>query len=219
MSEIVRFASKYEIEDLIIVTGYIRGQYSDIPKDIIDLCVKYYHEIKDRFEHYASHHFALSDDKMKILCQARRQSIYGYLCIPSCSLSKHEWTFKVSCEYDGVGIGIDETEYLRRDGGNFTFGHGTTKLYGIWSSGETVQWDQPGIGDCYGTEFWSGSTIKMELDLFSESKTLSFTVDNNKKVIAFTNIATAVDITYCMIACCASKEDTIELLSYRLLQG
>ena len=204
------------MKDNEIVHGYVRI-YSKlninlIPLEVINLCYVYYHLLVDSFKHYNPRDYRLSKEDLVVTKLSGswqgKSVVYGEIAIPSLDETIHQWTFKIHqiapdlCR--PIGIGIDETKYTRRVDGTFPFDRdkgGESKLYYQW--------------------FYSGQEVKMELDLRSKNKTLSYygRVPNGEwfdKSLKF-QVDIGPNITYCMAVSCGYYNDMIELVSYASL--
>ena len=205
------------------MNGYIRNidiTHCIIANDVINLCIEYYHEKREKFKHFNSENYKLSNGDMTI-CKTggwmSTSTVYGTICIDSSLSMMHKWILKIKHmdKYSGaIGIGIDETKYFRKDYGSFDYECRKTKLYGIWNDGTRV--NSNGVWD--NIKYKTGDIIIMELDLLDENKTISFAKNNDVKKIAFEKVLIGENITYCMTVCCLEPGDAIELLSYAIFQ-
>ena len=185
-----------------------------VPLDVINLCIRYY-DLEEKFKHYNIQDYSIKDyDLTAFKSKYDRSCVYGQICIPSCSRSKHKWVFKIHSCYYRVGFGIDETKYIRKYWGDFNHKHGQSKLYGVWNNGAKVQWDITNTIKDSELRFKEGDTVEMELDLLNEIKTLSYTVNFGGKVSVFWPVHVDVDTVYSMISCCYYHGDKIQLVSY-----
>ena len=210
----------------MLCTGYARDHNvsnKHVPDDVINLCLKFYQDLKEKFEHYNPAIYKLSnnDTRVEKMNHSDCSTVYGSLGIISSSPSIHQWTFKMTIPHrscTGIGLGIDETKHIRKDKGYFDYYHGKSKLYGIWSDGELVEWncdDYMLKRDDFNLR--RGDIVMMELDLYSNPKTLSYKVNDNEKQIIFNNVSIGEDIKYCMAVCMwstGSYQPEVELLSY-----
>ena len=109
-----------------ILDGYVRIHSSKhnqhIPIDIIQICFNYYHDQIEIFRYYNPSNYKLSDDHKtaQSINIFESSTIYGNICIPSCSKSIHKWKFELIEGYY-FGIGIDETTHSRKDSGTFNW--------------------------------------------------------------------------------------------------
>ena len=124
MSDVVPYHKECKIRDEKIIDGYLRGlelrqMGTNLPKDIINLLLKYYHYVTDSFNHYNPDFYSLSNENMIATKIVRfgEVTIYGSISIPSCALTKHQWKFKIHKAHYGnsIAIGIDETKHIRKD--------------------------------------------------------------------------------------------------------
>ena len=223
MSDKLTFGEAYKLRDEILINGYARHTILNnnlivIPVVVVTICISYFHEIKEGFKHYNYENYKSSKNETIATKISNNPSvIYGGLWIPSWVKSIHKWTFKIhkiNRYSHGVSIGIDEISQIRKDEGRFNDKYGDSKLYGIRSDGLKVQWSASRNSFHYPLRFTAGSTIKMELDLISDFKTLSLTINNHTKETVFVNVAANKYISYCIAVCCMSKGDRIELVSY-----
>ena len=173
------------------------------------------------FKYYNPSNYELSDDHKttQIINNFQQSTIYGNICIPSCSKTIHEWKFKIIKGYH-FGIGIDEARYTRKDFGSFNWCPEDTKMYALWTSGDSIRWDQKYRKSHQGFAWQSIDIVEMQLDLYSDNKTLSYvihTVNGGKYTISLENITVDKNITYCMGVCGGFVDDKIKLLSYHRL--
>eukprot|EP01084_Bolivina_argentea_P197190 337953_1 len=229
----ISYEEEYKVKDQTLVYGYYRRNSSKTNKiiaDITNLCLKFYHITKDKFKHFNSRIYKLFNNGMtftriyntlerpKMRQYNATSVIYGAISITSCRPSIHEWMFKIHNWNGYIQIGIDETKYIRKDGGyrgdfHYKCSGGQSKSYNISSTGAKRQWDV--LNEIWDKKLRIGTEIKMELDLSSlDNATLSFTMRNGEKYTAFQNIITGEDIIYCMAVYANNPGDTIELVSY-----
>ena len=132
---------------------------------------------------------------------------YGSQCIPSLDGSIYSWKFKILRERSPICIGIGETKYFRKDNGHFNDGNYQTKYYALWDDGDRNKWDHNGliIEEDNTHEFSQNDSCLMILDL--TNRTLSYQINNKEKYVAFKNIATGIDIEYCMRVNMRGKKD------------
>ena len=224
------FVYQQEALNDLLLFGYARNcDFSNryIPNDVINLCIQFYQDLKEKFEHYNPQIYQLLNNDTcvkRVKTNPDSATVYGNLGILSCSPSIHQWTFKINLErYNGSsswnGFGIDEIRHIRKNKGYFNYYHGESKLYGLWSDGEVVEWNC----DDYMVKrenltFTKGDIIVMKLDLYSNPKTLSYGINGEAPQIVFNNVYVGEDVTYCMAMCMYSAGraalEYIELLSY-----
>ena len=220
----------HKIKYDIIINGYIRRYNTDkidnwIPLDIINLLIRFYQLPKDKFQHYDNKYFTLSNHDLIATKKGDWETdatIYGHLCIPSLSKTKHEWIFKIhKTKGFKVGIGIDSTEYYRKNN-SFLKSHNRTKLYGILCDGRVIRWDRVHTHNISNTKlrFESGDIVIMDLDLISDRDygILSYRINNGKKMFVVMDVVRRNGIKYCMAVCCGWSNECVELISYSKVQ-
>ena len=220
MSDMVTYAEESRIRNDKIVNGYIRintVKYNRIPDDIISICFKYFNQMQEVFNYYNPKYYMVANDHLTVTQIHERNglnyaTIYGSIAIPSCSSSIHKWTFRVEPKgrYECIGIGIDETKCIRKNGGSLYGKHGQSKVYGVFEDGEKVEWDTDDRNWDNALKF--KERITMELDL--NNRTLSYMMGSDLKQVAFKDITVDEDIIYCMAVCIGYKGSVVELLSY-----
>ena len=200
------FEQQCKVRDIRIMRGYIKLQQFDyyVPRDIINLCVKYYYDIKEQFQNYNTKYkgsYEISNDDMVITKTSwYKISIHGNICIPSNSLTKHKWTFRLNKLYACISFGIVINKNLSR-------------LYSIWNNGDQIVTEYDNNNYDKNFKFKQGDTITMILNLCSEIKTLSFINGDMDKTIVLKNDNINRN-TYSMAVCCSYKGDVVQLLSY-----
>lgn len=210
-----------------LVKGYLRheifGQQDDDESDNFEeniyLIMVEYLVLREYFHKYNPEKINLSDDKLKIWKSKSSNSkdkntCYGSIKIPSKGTLKHNWIFKmINCDniYNRVMIGIDETKYLRMNLRMDDSDVNSTS-YTIWSDGTVSRWrTYPELAAA--PEFdEKGDIVQLILDL--EKKSISMTVNGQKRQIVVKNIETGDDIEYCMCVTLRNEDDCVELLQY-----
>lgn len=98
MSHIVSFQEQCRMNDEITVYGYVRNNkcHNDIPVDIINLCVKYYHMNTDQFDsEHIGHCHELSADGATITHTTQSHDWSTTILKNVISDGIYEWKFKV----------------------------------------------------------------------------------------------------------------------------
>ena len=99
MSDAITCKQELQIRNEKIVYGYLRA-YHDIPKDIMNLCVEYYHVTEEGFIHFNPNNYNVTDD-WKVMTKISNDinntvsTMYGNICIPSWSKTIHKWKFMI----------------------------------------------------------------------------------------------------------------------------
>ena len=227
MSDALSIEEVNRIRDEKIVYGYVRSNFitneNHIPRDIINLCLTFYHIIiRETFKHYNPRNYDLSNDDMTVTgAVAGSWSIcYGSQCIPSSDTCTYSWKFKVKKMATYIAIGIDETKYIRKHTGHFNDEKsGKTKSYALWNNQQKNQWDHDGLIDAESVapKFDTNDVVRMILDL--QNRTLSYQVNEGEIYVAFKGISVGAHIEYCMavdVSTCSG--DCVELLACELSQ-
>ena len=201
----------------ILINGFGREYYGEfIPADIMNLIMKFYPYIQDKFRYYDRGLYTLSNHDMTATKKGgwrETATIYGDISIPSLSNTMHEWTFKIhKIKGSSLGIGIDETTHLKINGGDFMRAGG--RKYGLLCTGNKVEWSSSSSWGVLDTDlrFDTGDIVTMKLDLINA--TLIYNINNGQKIIAFEKITRDRKTIYCMAVCSAWKGEKVELLSY-----
>ena len=122
----------------------------------------------------------------------------------------HRWTFKIIKGYDWIGIGIDETSYVRKADGDFSVCYDRAKCYAIYCNGMKRAWDLKGYKEKVPLSFTKNDQVEMILDL--STKTLSYKVNDGDKYDVYENIAIGANIEYCPAVWLNYPGDIIELI-------
>ena len=179
MSDAKTFEQLNKAIDEALVYGYVRDKFMSndadihIPKDIIELCLKFYHIIqREIFKNFNPMYFKLSNNDRTVTTSQNLIGggiCYGSLCISSMDAKIYEWTFKIIKRTANMAIGIDETKYIRKDKANFNMKLGESKSYALWHDGDKNEWkNKKLIKATKGSpKYNTNDIVRMKLDLMN----------------------------------------------------
>ena len=206
------------------VFGYIRRSqdmfpvdniYFTIPTLVIHWILLYFH-INEKFKVYNKQKYKLHDNDMAItkIDVTSDSTCYGTVKISSLNQSIHEWLFEITAMKNGeyIAIGIDETQYSRKDVGSINYEMYDTKIYALWNDGERRTCANVNLADVESLKFCEGDKVSMILNLFDQ--TLSYSINDGELYVTHKDIVVSQDITYCMAACIQNVDSTLTLLKY-----
>eukprot|EP01084_Bolivina_argentea_P243996 408866_1 len=204
----------FQERDNLIVFGYINCFLADcllIPKEIIFVCLDFYHPIEEWNVRFTSSSFRMYDNGIiKKLDDGYRSA---YLSVIVNNKGIHSWTFKIlqlgNIHQDNAIIGVMETTQNQTNSKTpsiFTFHNEGKSFIGtsgnICNHGAFFQYRSKGIK--------YGDIVEMTVDL--KKYLLYFALNNQPQKEAFNlqdNLDYRAAITLCAIG------DSIQLLSYR----
>ena len=200
-------------EDSLIVSGYIHRQETEIPAEIIELCLKWYH-IALFFEFMEDSRVEImDDDKQPTIIKYKPgygyTSCYGSVIMPSMSNNAiYQYNIKFDKSY-AIAIGICDAEFVD----TATFFYNTLKnrrkyyclcsWEGTVGSQEVTGWREyaDGVGGNIGI-----NEVKLTYD--AANATVSYTINNKDYGVAF-NTSRSHKISYRMAIHVDCKEDMI----------
>ena len=206
------------VRDDLIVNGYIRRQQADIPKEIIDLCIKWYHMALfwEFFE--SSRVDIMNDDHTKptiIKYKAGEEdytSIYGSVIMPSMNNDEiYEYNIKFD-KLDGVAIGICDAKFIKTDTFFYNNSQNASKHYALWCWNGRIRTSETSwYGNDYADKLTTNEVSEIKLTYDASNATISFKV-NDKDYGVASKTFKSDDISYRLaIHIDASQDTTIEL--------
>ena len=193
-----------------ILYGYIRTRVfmvDEIPRDIKNLCVQYYH-IEERWNIKKVHEsIELSNDAMTATKTGleRYRSVYGSVGIDSKQRLKYQWKLTVTKRaLDSIiGIGANPDINIKRSYTKISYGYQT---YGgdKWIAGDNTD---------YGIEINSGEELIINVDFKKEE--IGFIANGKDQGVAFKNIA--IGPVYYLVASLNMKEECITINDFKCI--
>ena len=201
--------------DELLIHGFIRNEKIDIPVEIINLCLLWYHMALFVFK--SADIVTLNEDKTVITQEKKNTSgemntSYGSIIMPSMNNEMiYEYKIKVSPTENQVGIGIDDAECECVD--TYFIGSQKTYNYGLqcWNGEKSSEKDR------WGTKYGDPCDGKKEtiviMTFNAKDSSLSFVVNGKDYGIAYDDIYKQPGLDY-RLALYQNGGSTIEILGY-----
>ena len=207
MSDVLTFQQENEIRDDKIVNGYARSLSDsaniNIPIDIVNLCIEYYHIKIDAFDsNKLGIYHTLSGNVIRHSVHTRGYSTS--LLRNMIESGKHVWKFKIKNYLGYIQIGIWKTTDTHKSISRqwFTFGY---MGYGYKVNIARIE---PGSAR-YGARCSKNDIVSMYVDM--DELTLRFAINEKDQGIAFMNIDQR---RYLAAVMTCEQNDSVELIYY-----
>lgn len=205
MSDVLSFREKRKINDELAVYGYVRviekdllvsnTNHNDIPVEIIELCIKYYHIVPDRFDPDLNDpmlmKLKITDDT--VLAAAADKpggGVYNAFLTNTMDSGSHHWQFKLTKNvkngFKYIGVWNNEKDFsldFHRWPQAVNLANGKAAYYGVnlmtgYERGGNTGRRQRESGDKYCDPAKVGDIIHMHLDL--QKNELSFGINDKQ---------------------------------------